>query len=55
MKQNVCFQVGISPEKFQLNKIQNGQPSAIINLDMPDIWQAMPDSKTIIIKQNVWF
>ena len=30
MKQNVRFQVGISPEKFQLDQIQNSRPLAII-------------------------
>ena len=32
-----------------------GRPSAIINFDMPDIWQTVPDSSTITIKQNVRF
>ena len=32
-----------------------GQPLAIINFTMPDIWQDVPDSKTITIKQNVRF
>ena len=55
IKQNVWFQVGICPEKFQLDKIQNGQLAAIITFNMPDIWQTMPDSWTITIKQNVRF
>ena len=33
----VRFQVGICPEKFQLDQIQNGPPPAIINLNMFDI------------------
>ena len=37
-------QVGIWPEKCQLNQIQNGRPSAIITFNMPDIWQTVPDS-----------
>ena len=31
------------------------QPLAIINFTMPGIWQDVPDSKTITIKQNVRF
>ena len=38
MKQNVRFQVGIFPDKFQLDQIQNSPQLAIINFDMPDIW-----------------
>ena len=38
--------------KIQLDHIQNGQLSAIINFNMPDMWQTMPDSWTITIKQN---
>ena len=33
----------------------NGQPLAIINSNMPDIWQIAADSWTITIKQNVRF
>ena len=38
MKQNMRFQVGIYPEKFQLDPRQNGQTSAKSNFNMPDIW-----------------
>ena len=31
MKQNVLFQVGIWPESFYFDQIQNGRLSAIIN------------------------
>ena len=31
------YQAGMCPEHFQLDQIQN-------NLNMPDIWQSMPDS-----------
>ena len=37
MKQNVRFQVGIFTEKSQLNQLQNGRQSAIINFNMPHI------------------
>ena len=37
MKQIVTFQERIHLEKFHLDKIQNGRPSAIIHLDRPDI------------------
>ena len=43
-KQNVRFQVGICSENFQLDQIQNGRLSAIINFDMPDTGQTVPDS-----------
>ena len=33
----------------------SGQPSAIINFNMPDIGRTVPDSWTITIKQNVRF
>ena len=38
IEQNVLFQVGICPEKFQLyfNSIHNGGLSALINFNMPD-------------------
>ena len=36
--QNVRFQVGICSENFELEQIQNGRLSAIINFNMPDIW-----------------
>ena len=41
----------ICPEKFQLDQIQSGRLSAIINFNMPDIWH----NYTISIKQNVRF
>ena len=37
IKQIVRFQERMHPEKFQVFKIQNGSPSAIIHLDRPDI------------------
>ena len=37
IKQNVTFQKRMHLEKFQIDKIQNGRPSAIIHLDRPDI------------------
>ena len=37
IKQIVRFQKRMHLEKFQVNKIQNGRPSAIIYLDRPDI------------------
>ena len=37
IKQNVRFQVGICHETLQLDQIQNGRLSAIINFNMPDI------------------
>ena len=49
------FQGRICPEKFQVDQIQNGRLSAIINFNMPDIWQTVPDNYTISIKQNVRF
>ena len=36
IKQIVRFQERIHLEKFQVDKIQNGRPSAIIHLDRPD-------------------
>ena len=30
-------------EKFQVDKIQNGRLSAIIQLDRPDIWSTVLD------------
>ena len=44
VKQNVRFLVGICSENFQLDHIQNGRLSAIINFDMPDTRQTVPDS-----------
>ena len=44
---NLRFQVGICPEKFRFNQIQNDRLSALINVNMPDIWQTVPDSQTI--------
>ena len=44
IKQNVQFQVGICSVKFQLDQIKNGRLSAIINFNMPDIWQTVPYS-----------
>ena len=37
IKQIVRFQERMHLEKFQVNKIQNGRPLAIIHLDRPDI------------------
>ena len=37
MKQIVKFQEKMHLEKFQVDKIQNGRPSAITHLDRPDI------------------
>ena len=37
IKQIVRFQERMHLEKFQIDKIQNGRPSAIIHLDRPDI------------------
>ena len=37
IKQIVRFQERMHLEKFQVNKILNGRPSAIFHLDRPDI------------------
>ena len=37
IKQIVMFQERLHLEKFQVDKIQNGRPSAITHLDRPDI------------------
>ena len=37
IKQIVRFQERMHFEKIQVDKIQNGRPSAIIHLDRPDI------------------
>ena len=37
IKQIVRFQERMNLEKFQVDKIQNGRPSAIIHRDRPDI------------------
>ena len=37
IKQIVRFQERMHLEKFQVDKIQNSRPSAIIHLDSPDI------------------
>ena len=37
IKQIVMFQERMHLEKFQVHKIQNGRPLAIIHLDRPDI------------------
>ena len=37
IKQIVRFQERIHLEKFQVDKLKNGHPSAIIHLDRPDI------------------
>ena len=44
-------------EKITLNQILNDRLSAIIdnNNNLHNIWKTMPDSLTIIIKQNVRF
>ena len=36
-------------------QIQNGRFGAIIDFTMRNVWQAVPDSYTIIINQNVGF
>ena len=60
MKQIVRFQERMHLEKFQVDKIQNGRPSAIIHLDRPDIaeyhvMRTAQVSYTITIKQIVRF
>ena len=58
IKQIVRFQERMHLEKFQVDKIQNGRPSAIIHLDRPDmrnIMKTAQDSYTITIKQIVSF
>ena len=47
--------MGILPEKLQSDQTQNDQLLAIINFNMRDIWQNMPDNSTITVNQNVWF
>ena len=49
------FQGRLCPEKYKLGQIKNDQLEAIIDFDMGNIVKTLPDSKTIIIKQNVWF
>ena len=41
------------PEKFQLD--QNGRLSTIIYFNMPDIWQAMPDARSLNYKTKCRF
>ena len=41
------------PEKFEVDKIQNGRLSAIIHLDRPDIVEYHENRYTITIKQIV--
>ena len=53
IKQNVWFQEGICLENCQLDQIQNGRLSAIIDYNMHNIWKTVPDSWTITVKQNV--
>ena len=58
IKQIVRFQERMHLEKFHIDKIQNGRPSAIIHLDRPDIaeyHETAQDSYTITIKQIVSF
>ena len=43
------FQVGICSENFQLDQIQNGRLAAIINFNMPDTGQTVPDALTFKI------
>ena len=38
----------ICPVKFQLDQIQNGRLLAIINFDLPYIWESMPDTCTYL-------
>ena len=53
------FRKGYPLKKYQLYQIQNGRLSArltaIINFNMPDILQTVPDSLTITMKQHVRF
>ena len=44
---------GFFQENYQLYQFQNGRLSAIINCNMPDTLQTVPDSLTITTKQNV--
>ena len=37
VKQNVWFQIGICPENFQLEQIQNGRHAAIIDFNIRNI------------------
>ena len=39
IKQDVQLQRGICPEKFQFDKIPNGQLVAIIDFNMRNIWK----------------
>ena len=52
---NVRLQGGICPEKFPIHQIQNGRLIAIINFNMPNIWQTVPNSYTITVERNVFF
>ena len=38
------FQGGIWLEQCQVDQIQNGRPSVIINFNKTDIWQTVPDN-----------
>ena len=38
------FQEGICPEELELDQIPNYFLSAIIDFNMPDIWQTVPGS-----------
>ena len=49
------FQVGMCFENFQRDQIKNGRLSAVMNFNMPDIWQTVQYSQTITTKQNVRF
>ena len=57
IKQIVRLQERMHLEKFQVDKIQNSRPSAIIYLDRPDklrnIMRTAQNSYTITIKQIV--
>ena len=58
IKQILRFQERMHLEKFEVDKIQNGRPSAIIHLDRPyieNIMKTAQDSYTITIKQIVRF
>ena len=44
IKKNVQYQVGICPEKCQLDQIHNGQLDAVIDFNMGNIWKTVPDS-----------
>ena len=44
IEQNVQFQAGVCPDNIQLEQIQNGRLVVIIDFNMRNIWQTLPDS-----------